>query len=82
MPEQNWINEVIGDEARARTGFEDELARELHREWQGNRPPWRAVAWAAAAAAVVAETMTETVTRTDRPVDPTAPAVDAEDPPG
>ena len=36
MPEQ-WIDDVVGDETRPRTGFEDQLARDLHREWRGGR---------------------------------------------
>ena len=52
MPEQ-WIDELVGDEARPRPGFEDRLARELQREWRRGRTPWRVVAWVTAAAALV-----------------------------
>jgi hypothetical protein len=52
MPEQ-WMYDVLGDEARARPGFEDDLARGLQRGWRRGRAPWRPLAWAAAAAAAV-----------------------------
>lgn len=52
MPEQ-WMYDVMGDEARPRPGYEDELANELQREWRGSRTPWRAIAWSAAAAALL-----------------------------
>ncbi|MDP2289957.1 MAG: hypothetical protein Q8M22_02135, partial [Actinomycetota bacterium] len=52
MPEQ-WMYDVMGDEARSRPGFEDELANELQREWRGRHSPWRAIAWGTAAAALL-----------------------------
>ncbi len=76
MPEQ-WIDDVMGDEARPRPGFEDQLARDLHREWRGGRTPWRAVAWVAAAAVLVVGAVA-VLTRDDDgrvvPADTTVPA--------
>lgn len=75
MPEQ-WIDDVVGDETRPRTGFEDQLARDLHREWRGGRNPWRALAWTAAALALVVGTVA-VLTRDDDgrvvPADSTVP---------
>lgn len=53
MPEQ-WMHDVMGDEAVARPGFEDRLAKELHREWHGeSRRRWATLVGAAAAVAAV-----------------------------
>ena len=53
MPE-SWIDEVVGDEAMPPRGFEDELAKNLKREWRrGGSPAWRPLIWAAAAVAAV-----------------------------
>jgi hypothetical protein len=75
MPEQ-WIDDVVGDETRPSAGFEDQLARELHREWRGGRNPWRAVAWGVAAAVIVVGAVV-VLTRDDEgrvvPADTTAP---------
>jgi hypothetical protein len=52
MPEQ-WIDDLVGDEARPRPGFEDQLGRTLQREWRGGRSLRRVAAWVTAAAALV-----------------------------
>ncbi|HTH07301.1 MAG TPA: hypothetical protein VL916_15585 [Ilumatobacteraceae bacterium] len=53
MPE-SWIDEMVGDEAVPRHGFEDDLAKQLKKEWRrGGSPAWRPLIWAAAAVAVV-----------------------------
>lgn len=53
MPEQ-WMHDVMGDEATPRPGFEDRLAKELHREWHGDaRRRWTTLVGAAAAVAAV-----------------------------
>lgn len=50
MPD-DWMRPHVGDEARPRPRFEDELANELHRAWHGGA---RRSRWWMAAAAVVA----------------------------
>lgn len=75
MPEQ-WMYDVLGDEARPRPGFEDQLARELHHEWSGRRTPWRAIAWGAAAAALligVVAVVAKDDTKQIAPADTTVP---------
>lgn len=63
MPER-WINEVVGDEARPRPGFENELARGLQSEWRRGHTPWRAIGWVAAAAILLIGTVA-VLTRSD-----------------
>lgn len=75
MPEQ-WMYDVMGDEARPRPGFEDQLARELHHEWRNRRTLWRPVAWGAAAAALligVVAVVAKDDTKQIAPADTTVP---------
>ena len=75
MPEQ-WMYDVMGDEARPRPGFEDQLARELHHEWRNRRTLWRAIAWGAAAAALligVVAVVAKDDTKQIAPADTTVP---------
>ena len=75
MPEQ-WIDERGGRRSPAPTRLPGPVGPRAAREWRGGRPPWRVVAWTAAALALVVGAVA-VLTRDDRgsvvPADTTVP---------